>query len=87
MIAIGPALRRRREELGISQTALAAAVGMRQTDISKIETEQRRQITLTTLRRLTSTLRLRLVLVPEECGAPTDGTADFCPDHDPDAAA
>lgn len=90
----GNTLRARREELGISQYRLAELAGMRQPDISRIESGTRRHLNLATLQRLADPLRLRLALVPDEyaglhkgcstCGAPTEGTADFCPDHTPD---
>lgn len=67
----GPIIRQRREELGLSQAALARLAGTRQAYISEVETGRRVSLPTSLLTRIVTPLRLTVVLRPMD-ESPTD---------------
>ncbi|MGH2348270.1 MAG: helix-turn-helix domain-containing protein [bacterium] len=69
---IGPILKSRRQERGLTQAAAAAKVGLKQATVSRVETDASRT-TLETLYRLLSALDLELVFRDRRAPPATPG--------------
>lgn len=97
MTDIAAVIRERRRELGFSQAYVADESATAQPEISRLENGITTNLELNTLRRIASTLRLEIRLVPAEpealhkgcsdCGALTRDGADFCAAHAPATSA
>lgn len=97
MTDIAATIRNRRRELGFSQAYVADESAVPQPEISRLENGVNTNLELNTLRRIATTLRLEIRLVPDEpeslhtgcpvCGALTLDGADFCPAHTPQPVA
>ena len=69
-LQLGNYIRRRRRELGLTQEALAAKVGVRQRTVSDIETFAAARVE--TVLRTLAALELELVIRPRTKGSPKD---------------
>lgn len=68
IFGLGEVIAKRREELSLSQTALAQLAGITQPDLSRLE-QGKLNPTYSTIKRVMSALQLRMVYKREESGS------------------